>query len=159
MSKMGISTIQSYRGAPDLRGDRPERRVRQALLRQDGDSRVGGIGLDEIAAGDALSPPPRLRQPRRRAAGCSWRAGQYQWRRDGETHLFNPETVFRLQHATPGGPLRHLQEIHPDGRRAERAALHAARAVRVPVRQGEFRCRSRRSSRSSRSSSGSPPAR
>jgi glutamate synthase (NADPH/NADH) large chain len=38
--------------------------------------------------------------------------GEYQWRREGEYHLFNPETVFKLQHATRTGQLRHLQAVH-----------------------------------------------
>ena len=49
-------------------------------------------------------PPARGRLPAQRRAAPSHRTldvgGEYQWRREGELHLFNPETVFRLQHAT-----------------------------------------------------------
>ncbi len=100
MSKMGISTISSYTGA----------QVFEALgLSQElvdeyftgTTSRLGGIGLqviaDEVAARHAKAYPanPTERAHRRLEIG-----GEYQWRREGEVHLFNPETVFALQHST-----------------------------------------------------------
>jgi glutamate synthase (NADPH/NADH) large chain len=100
MSKMGISTIASYTGA----------QVFEALgLAQDlvdeyftgTTSRLGGIGLDviaeEVAARHAKAYPdnPTERAHRKLEIG-----GEYQWRREGEIHLFNPETVFTLQHST-----------------------------------------------------------
>jgi glutamate synthase (NADPH) large chain len=100
MSKMGISTIASYTGA----------QVFEALgLSQElvdeyftgTTSRLGGIGLDvvaqEVAARHRKAYPenPTERAHRKLEIG-----GEYQWRREGEIHLFNPETVFRLQHAT-----------------------------------------------------------
>src|SRR3989454_1858649 len=101
MSKMGISTIQSYRGA----------QIFEAIgLAQDlidkyftyTASRIGGIGIEGIAA-DTLAHHRRA-YPERDGGltELAW-GGQYQWRRDGEYHLFNPETVFRLQHATRSG--------------------------------------------------------
>ena len=64
-------------------------------------SRLGGIGLDEIAAEVAarhtVAHPSR---PAERAHRKLELGGEYQWRREGEVHLFNPETVFKLQHAT-----------------------------------------------------------
>ena len=101
MSKMGISTVASYRGA----------QVFEA------------VGLDEAFVDDVLhtAPPPRsaapasTSSPRRSPPGTprptrppasppAHRAldigGEYQWRREGEPHLFDPETVFRLQHST-----------------------------------------------------------
>jgi glutamate synthase (NADPH/NADH) large chain len=100
MSKMGISTIASYTGA----------QVFEALgLSQDlvdeyftgTTSRLGGIGLDvvaeEVAARHRRAYPenPTERAHRKLDIG-----GEYQWRREGEVHLFNPDTVFRLQHST-----------------------------------------------------------
>jgi glutamate synthase (NADPH/NADH) large chain len=100
MSKMGISTIASYTGA----------QVFEAFgLAQDlvdeyftgTPSRLGGVGLDvlarEVEARHASAFPlvPTARAHRRLEVG-----GEYQWRREGELHLFNPETVFLLQHAT-----------------------------------------------------------
>ena len=86
----------------------------------------------KISSGDISTRPPAgwaasasTRSPRRRCITTTaplrlatpgapglLDGGQYQWRRDGEYHLFNPETVFRLQHATAVGPVRDLQEIH-----------------------------------------------
>jgi glutamate synthase (NADPH/NADH) large chain len=100
MSKMGISTVASYCGAQTF----------EALgLSQDlvdeyfsgTVSQLGGVGLDvlaaEVAARHAMAyPADGVEQPHRPLLG----GGEYQWRREGEPHLFNPETVFRLQHAT-----------------------------------------------------------
>lgn len=100
MSKMGISTVASYTGAQTF----------EALgLGQDlvdeyfsgTHSQLGGVGLDVIAAEVAARhrmayPENGIELPHQPLLG----GGEYQWRRDGEPHLFNPETVFRLQHAT-----------------------------------------------------------
>jgi glutamate synthase (ferredoxin) len=101
MSKMGISTVQSYRGAQifeaiGLRADFVERYFTKTV------SRIGGIGIAEVAA-ETLAHHGRA-FPRHQGGvhELEW-GGQYQWRRDGEYHLFNPETVFRLQHATRTG--------------------------------------------------------
>ena len=101
MSKMGISTIQSYRGAQIFEAIG----LHEDFVRKYFDktaSRVGGIGLEEIAA-EALYHHHRAFSSRESLAGWLLEGGQYQWRRDGEHHLFNPETVFRLQHATQSG--------------------------------------------------------
>ena len=101
MSKMGISAIQSYRGA----------QVFEAVgLRQDvidhyftwTSSRVGGIGLDVIA--QEVLARHHAAYPERQVNGHVLPAGgQYQWRDDGEYHLFNPETIHRLQKAVRTG--------------------------------------------------------
>ncbi len=97
MSKMGISTIQSYHGA----------QVYEALgLKQDfvdkyfrwTPSRIGGIGLEEVAA------EVRMRHQRAFPDLASSEltleeGGAYKWRSDGEYHLFNPETIHALQKA------------------------------------------------------------
>ncbi|MSZ48742.1 MAG: glutamate synthase large subunit, partial [Actinobacteria bacterium] len=100
MSKMGISTISSYTGA----------QVFEAIgLAQDvvdeffvgTTSRLGGVSLDVIAEETIkrhfLAYPPGGEIPGAKKLAVG---GEYQWRRDGEPHLFNPETVFALQHAT-----------------------------------------------------------
>jgi len=97
MSKMGISAIQSYRGA----------QVFEALgLRQDvidhyftwTPSRVGGIGLDIIA--QEVLARHRAAYPERSAGHAVLPAGGlYAWRNDGEAHLFTPESIHRLQKA------------------------------------------------------------
>ncbi|WP_129336193.1 glutamate synthase large subunit [Cellulomonas endophytica] len=100
MSKMGISTIASYRGAQVFEAIG----LSQALVDRyftGTTSRLGGIGLDVVAAevaarhADAYPASGNRLAHQRLASG-----GEYQWRRDGEDHLFDPETVFRLQHAT-----------------------------------------------------------
>ncbi len=97
---MGISTIASYRGAQVFEAIG----LSQPLVDRyfaGTTSRLGGIGLDVIAAEVAARhadayPASGNRLPHQRLAV----GGEYQWRRDGEDHLFDPETVFRLQHAT-----------------------------------------------------------
>ncbi len=101
MSKMGISTIQSYRGAQifeaiGLHEDFVAKYFDKTA------SRIGGVGLEKIAA-DVLAHHHRAFAGREARQGWLLDGGQYQWRRDGEFHLFNPETVFRLQHATRSG--------------------------------------------------------
>ncbi|MCX5196725.1 glutamate synthase large subunit [Streptomyces sp. NBC_00249] len=100
MSKMGISTVASYRGA----------QVFEAVgLNEDfvgtyfagTATKIGGAGLDvvakEVAARHAKAYPASGIAATHRALEIG---GEYQWRREGEPHLFDPETVFRLQHAT-----------------------------------------------------------
>ncbi len=101
MSKMGISTIQSYRGAQIFEAIG----LNQAFVDRYFDktaSRIGGAGLAEIAE-ETLFHHRRAYSDRAPAGAILEEGGQYQWRRDGEYHLFNPETVFRLQHATQSG--------------------------------------------------------
>ena len=100
MSKMGISTIASYTGAQVFEAIG----LSQELVNEffvGTTSRLGGIGLDVIAeeaiARHHIAYPPGGEVPgtKRLLIG-----GEYQWRRDGEPHLFDPETVFTLQHST-----------------------------------------------------------
>jgi glutamate synthase (ferredoxin) len=98
ISKMGISAIQSYHGA----------QVFEAIgLNQDfvdeyftwTPSRIGGVGIDVIAKEvrqrhDRAYPPSRPIKHKQLGVG-----GHYQWREDGEAHLFNPLTIHKLQHA------------------------------------------------------------
>ena len=100
MSKMGVSTVASYTGAQifeaiGLGTELVDRYFTGTV------SRLGGIGLDEIAAEvaarHAAAHPTR---PEERAHRKLELGGEYQWRREGEHHLFNPTTVFKLQHAT-----------------------------------------------------------
>jgi glutamate synthase (NADPH/NADH) large chain len=101
MSKMGISTIQSYRGAQIFEAiGLNEEFVTRYFDKTP--SRIGGVGLPEIAE-EVLYHHRRAYEPREIGPALLDEGGQYQWRRDGEYHLFNPETVFRLQHATRSG--------------------------------------------------------
>jgi glutamate synthase (NADPH) large chain len=104
MAKMGISTLQSYCGAQIFEAIGLNRDVVDRYFTGTA-SRVGGIGVEVIAEEvrrrhDAAFPA----RPTGRA-DLDW-GGEYQWRRDGEYHLFNPDTVFKLQHATRAGQYR-----------------------------------------------------
>jgi glutamate synthase (NADPH) large chain len=102
ISKMGISTIQSYHGA----------QVFEAVgLNQDfideyftwTPTRIGGVGIDVVAKEaklrqDRAFPPKRPVVHKQLGTG-----GQYQYRQDGEQHLFNPLTIHKLQYACRSG--------------------------------------------------------
>ena len=100
MSKMGISTVASYRGAQVFEAIGLSQELVQEYFTGTV-TQLGGIGLEVIAEEcaarhSAAYPPEGVRLPHRVLDV----GGEYQWRREGEPHLFDPETVFRLQHAT-----------------------------------------------------------
>ncbi len=101
MSKMGISTIHSYRGAQIFEAIGLAEPFIDAYFTKCV-SRIGGIGIDEVAV-ESLAHHQRAFPPRDGGLHELQWGGQYQWRRDGEFHLFNPDTVFKLQHATRSG--------------------------------------------------------
>jgi glutamate synthase (NADPH) large chain len=97
-SKMGISTLQSYQGAQimemvGLGSDVVNEYFTGAI------SRIGGLGLDDIAK-EALAKHEvafsKKESPQQRLPV----GGIYQWKRQGEFHLFNPQTIHLLQWAT-----------------------------------------------------------
>ncbi|MHB1718070.1 MAG: glutamate synthase large subunit, partial [Acidimicrobiales bacterium] len=100
MSKMGISTVASYTGAQVFEAIGLARDVVDEYFTGTV-SRIGGVGLDvlaeEVAARHRLA---YLDRPQEWAHRERLTGGEYQWRREGELHLFNPRTVFKLQHAT-----------------------------------------------------------
>ena len=101
MSKMGISTLQSYRGAQIFEAVGLDKAFVDRYFTWTA-SRVGGIGIDTVA--DEVIRRHRQGYPQRGPSdGQLETGGEYQWRRDGEYHLFNPETVFKLQHASRSG--------------------------------------------------------
>ena len=98
MSKMGISTIQSYRGAQIFEAIGLNHSVIEKYFTWTA-SRIEGVGLETLAQ-EALKRH-RHAFPDRRVNGATLDAGgQYQWRQDGEYHLFNPETIHKLQLST-----------------------------------------------------------
>ncbi len=101
MAKMGISTVQSYRGAQVFEAIGLNKEFIDKYFTWTA-SRIGGIGLEEIAAEVSVRHHNAFPQRPSKAPDLEW-GGEYQWRRDGEYHLFNPETVFKLQHATRTG--------------------------------------------------------
>jgi glutamate synthase domain-containing protein 2/glutamate synthase domain-containing protein 1/glutamate synthase domain-containing protein 3 len=96
-SKMGISTLRSYRGAQIFEAIG----LSKALVDEyftDTPSRIGGIGLDVIAEEVACRHRHAFSNVQLNARELD-PGGQYQWRRRGEYHLFNPETIATLQQA------------------------------------------------------------
>jgi glutamate synthase (NADPH/NADH) large chain len=100
MSKMGISTIASYTGAQVFEAIG----LSQAVIDEyftGTTSRLGGVDLSVIAeetiARHHIAYPPGGEVPGTKRLPIG---GEYQWRREGEPHLFDPETVFTLQHST-----------------------------------------------------------
>ena len=103
MSKIGVSTVASYTGAQIFECVGLSQTVVDKYFTGT-TSKLGGIDLDTIAEEvrlrHASAYPPDGISPAHRELEIG---GEYQWRREGEPHLFNPETVFRLQHATRTG--------------------------------------------------------
>ncbi len=100
MSKMGISTIASYTGAQVFEAVGLSHQLIDEYF-SGTTSRLGGIDLetvaDEAIARHHIAYPPGGEVP---GSKKLLTGGEYQWRRDGEPHLFDPETVFLLQHST-----------------------------------------------------------
>jgi glutamate synthase (NADPH/NADH) large chain len=99
MSKMGISTVASYTGAQIFEAVGLSRALVEEFF-TGVTSKLGGIGLEQLAEECAMRHrrafPDRPEQLAHRGLDFG---GEYQWRREGEFHLFNPETVFKLQHS------------------------------------------------------------
>ncbi len=132
MSKMGVSTVASYTGAQIFEAIGLGREVVDECFCGT-TSRLGGVGYDVLAE-------EVLRQHRHAFPADDVRAshralavgGEYQWRREGELHLFNPETVFKLQHSTRAG----RYDVFKDYTRAVDAQAH-----RLMTLRGLFRFR------------------
>ncbi len=107
-SKMGISTVQSYRGAQIFEAIGLGKEVVDQYFTWTA-SRVGGVGLDIIARESAnrhkvaYNADPNL-------DGELDVGGQYQWRRRGEFHMYNPNTIAKLQHSVRSGNYRLFKE-------------------------------------------------
>jgi glutamate synthase (NADPH/NADH) large chain len=114
MSKMGISTLQSYCGAQIFEAIGLDRAFVEKYFTSTS-SRIGGVGMAQISEevgqrhARAFGSPGGRHVSTAPAAGLE-SGGEYQWRRDGELHLFNPDTVFKLQHATRSGQYQVFKE-------------------------------------------------
>ncbi|HEY5975920.1 MAG TPA: glutamate synthase large subunit, partial [Geobacteraceae bacterium] len=107
MAKMGISTVQSYRGAQIFEAVGLHQSVIDKYFTWT-PSRIGGTDLSGIAT--ELLTRHRKAYPQRVAAEPTLEpGGQYQWRKDGEEHLFNPLTIQSLQKATRTGDYREFK--------------------------------------------------
>ncbi|MEN9706765.1 MAG: hypothetical protein RIS31_331 [Actinomycetota bacterium] len=100
MSKMGISTVASYAGAQCFEAIGLSQEFVDTYFTGT-TSQLGGIGLEVIHV--EIAARHRSAYPLEKAANAHEElatGGEFQWRRDGAPHLFSPETVFKLQHAT-----------------------------------------------------------
>jgi glutamate synthase (NADPH/NADH) large chain len=140
-SKMGISTLQSYRGAQIFECIGLNREVIDKYFTWT-PSRVEGVGLDSIAWD--------VRERHKKAFGTPDElvetldvGGQYQWRRRGEHHMFNPETVGKLQHAVRSANYRvfkaYTKAIDDQSRRLAtlRGLLRFRPGTPIPIEQVE----------------------
>ena len=101
MSKMGISTAQSYRGAQVYEAIGLDREFVKKYFTWTA-SRLSGVGQEVVAREIRLRhrrafPPSSVTVPGLESGG------QYQWRSEGEYHVFNPQTVHKLQYACRTG--------------------------------------------------------
>jgi glutamate synthase (ferredoxin) len=108
ISKMGISTIQSYCGAQIFEAIG----LSQSLIDKyftGTPSRISGIGIDVIAKESKMRHDHAF--PDRQVNGRTLDGGgQYQWRGDGELHLFNPQTIHKLQYACRSNDFKAFRE-------------------------------------------------
>src|SRR5277367_4514568 len=106
-AKMGISTVQSYHGAQIFEAIGLNSEVVEKYFTWT-PSRIQGVGLDVIAE-EALERH-RHAFPDRQVNGVLDAGGQYQWRDNGEFHLFNPQSIHKLQNACRTGNYKIFQE-------------------------------------------------
>ncbi len=102
-SKMGISTIRSYLGAQIFEAIGINEEIVEKYFTRT-PSRIGGIGLEEIAS-EAIRRHEKAFFPKRETEILE-SGGNYQWRKNGEFHLFNPETIHTLQRACRYGDFK-----------------------------------------------------
>ncbi len=108
LSKMGISTLHSYRGAQIFEAIGLGQELIDKYFTWTA-SRVGGVGIEVIAREARLRHEKAF--PERPTNGHVLDAGgQYQYRKDGEHHLFNPETIHRLQYSCRTANYKVFQE-------------------------------------------------
>jgi len=142
MAKMGISTLQSYCGAQIFEAVGLNKDVVSRYFTGTA-SRVSGIGLDVIAEEvrrrheDAFPARP-VGTPE-----LEW-GGEYQWRRDGEHHQVNPDTIAKLQHSTRANDYRAFKEFSRlvDDQSRERATLRGLMELKtdgpgIPIEEVE----------------------
>ena len=145
ISKMGISTIQSYCGAQIFEAVGLEPALIDKHFTGTA-SRIGGVGLEQLAQ-EAIER--HFRAYPRTDREVLPVGGVLQWRRNGELHVWNPDTIANLQHAVQGqngDPRKTYARVCAPGQRGfgpPRAAARADDAAARPM----SRCRSTRSSR------------
>ena len=107
-SKMGISTLQSYRGAQIFEAIGLGEEVVDRYFTWTS-SRIGGVGLEEIARECAVRHSRAYAAPENLTTELD-PGGFYQWRRRGEFHMYNPNSIAKLQHSVRSGNYRLFKE-------------------------------------------------
>ncbi len=110
MSKMGISTVQSYRGAQIFEAIGLKDEVVERYFART-PSRIQGIGLDVIEEETLQRHRSAFDDPFVPGMQELDMGGQYQWRRHGEFHQWNPEAIAKLQYATRANDPRAYREF------------------------------------------------
>ena len=108
-SKMGISTLQSYRGAQCFEAIGLNRSLVDRYFTGTA-SRIEGVGLDVLAR-EARAKHEHAFAPVRHSGNDLETGGEYQFRARGEYHLFNPQTVSKLQHAVRSNNAQTFEEF------------------------------------------------
>ena len=132
MSKMGISTIQSYRGAQIFEALGLSQELVDRYFSWT-PTRVGGVGLGVIEE-ESRRRHARTYSDRDVAAKLDLDVGgNYLWRRDGEYHMYNPDSIAKLQHAVRAESYQTYKEFADliDGRSREMATLRGLLEFRL----------------------------
>ena len=110
MSKMGISTIRSYRGAKIFEAVGVSEEVLKAYFGTS-TSTIGGVRLDEIASDYVALHSAGFHPAPTQLEGLLPHIGQFSYRKDGVAHAWNPETISALQIATRLGSYKKFKEF------------------------------------------------
>ena len=153
-SKMGISTLQSYRGAQVFEAIGLNKSLIDKYFTGTA-SRIEGVGLDVLAE-EARRKHEHAVRPVTEFDTDLAVGGNYQYRVRGEYHLFNPLTVAKLQHAVQQSSFKNFEEYADLINTQNQTALHVARPDGIQAGAKPFP--SMKSSRRKTSSSASPPA-
>ena len=128
MSKMGISTVQSYRGAQIFEAIGLNRELDRPLLHLDAVAHRGRRARRDRRASARRATTTRTRSSPSLDGELDV-GGQYQWRRRGEFHMYNPETIAKLQHAVRTGNYALFKEYTRAGRRRQPRASRTLRGL------------------------------
>ena len=110
MSKMGISTLQSYRGAQIFEAVG----LNQVFIDRYfawTPTRIGGMGIDEVEEESRRRHAFAYIEPKVAGNGDLKVGGVYQWRQGGEYHMWNPDSIAKLQYAARAGDAKSFQEF------------------------------------------------
>ncbi len=142
LSKMGISTIQAYRGAQVFESVGICRDVVDRYFTGTA-ARLSGVGLDDLSNEVALRHLRGYSQ-RNGATRALEAGGEYQWREDSEFHLNNPQTIHKLQRACQSGDFRVFKEYSSqvDGQQEKLSTLRGLLSFKpssnsIPIEQVE----------------------